>query len=211
MKRDINYRLNVVTEVGMSLEQLFPIIHKAVAGGASIVQLREKNMDGKDFYHKAVELKRYLDNLSIPLIINDRVDIALAVNASGVHLGQSDIPLGAVKKMIPDSMIVGISAHTVEEAMLAEEAGADYIGVGSVFQTSSKPDATLLSKGMLAKITETVSIPVIAIGGINEENASQLQSFNIDGIAVVSSITRADDPSSAAQALLKSTFGVRSQ
>ncbi len=206
MKRDIDYKLYVVTEEGMPFDQLLPIIKQAVNGGASLVQLREKTSDGKTFYEKAIRLKPFLDSLSIPLIINDRVDIALAVEAAGVHLGQSDLPIEAVKKIIPDSMIVGISAHTVEEAVLAEKAGADYIGVGSVFPTSTKADAKLLPNGMLGKIIESVSIPVVAIGGINEKNASQLQAYKLDGIVVVSAITRADDPKSAAEKLLEKAF-----
>ncbi|MBD8007606.1 thiamine phosphate synthase [Bacillus norwichensis] len=206
MKRDIDYKLYVVTEEGMSFDHLLPIIEQAVNGGASLIQLREKKSEGKAFYEKAVRLKQFLDSLSIPLIINDRVDIALAVDAAGVHLGQSDIPIEVVKKIIPDSMIVGISAHTVEEAVLAEEAGADYIGVGSVFPTSTKADAKLLPNGMLGKIIESVSIPVVAIGGINEKNASQLQAYKLDGIVVVSAITRADDPKSAAEKLLEKAF-----
>lgn len=190
----------------MSFDHLLPIIEQAVNGGASLIQLREKKSEGKAFYEKAVRLKQFLDSLSIPLIINDRVDIALAVDAAGVHLGQSDIPIEVVKKIIPDSMIVGISAHTVEEAVLAEEAGADYIGVGSVFPTSTKADAKLLPNGMLGKIIESVSIPVVAIGGINEKNASQLQAYKLDGIVVVSAITRADDPKSAAEKLLEKAF-----
>jgi len=207
LKCDIDYKLYVVTEEDMPFDKLLSIIKQAVNGGASLIQLREKTSEGKIFYKKAVQLKQLLDTLSIPLIINDRVDIALAVDAAGIHLGQSDLPMEAVKKIIPDSMIVGISAHTVEEAILAEEAGADYIGVGSVFPTSTKPDAKLLPNGMLGKIIESVSIPVVAIGGINEKNVSQLKAFELDGIVVVSAITRSDDPKSAAERLLKNAFG----
>ncbi|GIN21177.1 thiamine phosphate synthase [Siminovitchia fordii] len=206
MQRNIDYKLYLVTEEDMPGEQLLPMIKQAVDGGVSLVQLREKNSGGKIFYEKALEIKNFLDSLSIPLIINDRVDIALAVEAAGVHLGQSDLPIEAVKKIIPDSMVVGISAHTVKEAILAEETGADYIGVGSIFPTSSKTDANLLPQGMLEKIIDSVSIPVVAIGGITEENAILLQSHELDGIAVISSITRADDPKSAAEQLLKNAF-----
>lgn len=206
MQRNIDYKLYLVTEEDMPVEQLLPMIKQAVNGGASLVQLREKSSGGKIFYEKALKLKNFLDSLSIPLIINDRVDIALAVDAAGVHLGQSDLPMEAVKKIIPDSMVVGISAHTVEEAVLAEKSGADYIGVGSIFPTSSKSDANLLPQGMLEKIIDSVSIPVVAIGGITEENTILLQSHELDGIAVISSITRADDPKSAAEQLLKNAF-----
>ncbi|WP_144463517.1 thiamine phosphate synthase [Siminovitchia fortis] len=206
MKYDINYKLYLVTEEDMPFEQLLPVIKQAVSGGVSLVQLREKSSEGRIFYEKALKLKSFLDTLSIPLIINDRVDVALAVGAAGVHVGQSDLPLEAVKKIIPDSMVVGISARTVEEAVLAEEKGADYIGVGSIFPTLSKPDAKLLPKGMLEKIIESVTIPVVAIGGITEQNAGMLQEYKIDGLAVISSITRAADPKSAAERLLKNAF-----
>ncbi|MFD1706651.1 thiamine phosphate synthase [Siminovitchia sediminis] len=207
MKYNNKHQLYLVTEEDMPLQQLMTIIKDAAAGGAGIVQLREKNLDSKSFYEKALSLKKFLDELSIPLVINDRADIALAVGANGIHLGQSDLPLDVVKQIVPDSMMIGISAHNEEEAVLAEEKGADYIGVGSVFPTSSKADADRLPEGMLARIIDAVSIPVVAIGGIHIENSGQLQEYDLDGIAVISAITRAENPKWAAQQLLKNAFG----
>ncbi|VEF48091.1 thiamine-phosphate pyrophosphorylase [Bacillus freudenreichii] len=206
MKYNFDCKLYLVTEESTPTEELLPLIRKAVSGGVTLVQLREKTSDGKAFYEKALQVKRILDTLSIPLIINDRVDVALAVEAAGIHVGQTDLPIEAVKKIIPDSMIVGISAHTEEEALKAEKSGADYIGVGSVFPTSSKPDAKPLPHETLGRIKDSVSIPVVAIGGITDKNVEQLHPYQVDGIAVVSSITRADDPKLAAQLLLKSAF-----
>lgn len=198
----------MVTEEAVPVEQMLSIIRQAVSGGVTAVQLREKTAVGNNFYEKAVQVKALLDSLSIPLIINDRVDIALAVEAAGVHLGQSDLPVKAARKIIPASMVVGVSAHTVEEAKAAEKSGADYIGAGSIFPTASKHDASLLPDGMLERIIESVSIPVVAIGGITERNASKLRSFMIDGIAVVSAITGSPNPKSAAQELLKNAYGI---
>lgn len=206
MKHTFDCTLYLVTEESTPTAELLTMINKAVSGGVTLVQLREKTSDGKTFYEKALQVKELLDTLSIPLIINDRVDVALAVEAAGIHVGQSDLPIKAVKKIVPDSMIVGISAHTEEEAIFAEKSGADYIGVGSVFPTSTKPDANPLSHETLSRIKESVSIPVVAIGGITEENVRQLRLAQVDGIAVVSSITKADDPTSAAKLLLNHAF-----
>ena len=206
MKKEINYQLYLVTEDSMPIGRLKETLEKAINGGVSLVQLREKQTEGKCFYERAQEIKEFLDAFSIPLIINDRVDIALAVEAAGVHIGQNDLPMQAVKKIIPPSMIAGVSARSVDEAVKAQEDGADYIGVGSIFPTSSKQDAKQLPSGMLQIIKEAVSIPVIAIGGINETNSGKLKKYNLDGVAVVSSITKADDPESAAQRLYKSLY-----
>lgn len=192
------YALNLVTEESVPLEELLPIINEAVKGGVTIVQLREKKSSGKIFYEKAKEIKVLLDCYDIPLIINDRVDIALAVGAAGVHVGQTDLPLSAIRKIVPASMLVGVSASTIEEALEAEKNGASYIGVGAVFTTKTKADANLLPEGMLKKITKAVSIPVVAIGGITLDNMKILQDKEIAGIAVVSAIMKAEYPYEAA-------------
>jgi thiamine-phosphate pyrophosphorylase len=172
-----------------------------VDGGVDVVQLREKRSDGKLFYEKALAVKQMLSETNVPLIINDRVDVALAIGADGVHLGQSDLPLPAVKKIIPETMIVGISAATLEEATEAERNGADYIGVGALFSTSSKQDATLLPEGMLEDICRQISIPVIAIGGLTAERLQTLSNSGISGAAIVSAIMGAPDPRLAAMEL----------
>ncbi len=202
-KFQFNKSLYLVTEESVPLDTLLTIIQQAVDGGVDVVQLREKRSDGKLFYDKALAVKQMLSETNVPLIINDRVDVALAIGADGVHLGQSDLPLPAVKKIIPETMIVGISAATLEEAIEAERNGADYIGVGALFSTSSKQDATLLPEGMLENICRQVSIPVIAIGGLTAERLETLSNSGISGAAIVSAIMGAPNPRLAAMELKK--------
>lgn len=191
--------LYLVTEESVSTDSLLTVVEQAIKGGATIVQLREKNSSAKDFYEKAKSLKGLLDYYQIPLIINDRIDIAIAVKAAGVHIGQTDLPISIVKEIVPSSFIIGVSVATLEEAKNAELIGANYLGVGSAFPTGTKSDAKLLRKGVLEEITKTVSIPVVAIGGITLENVSSLQDRGIAGVAVVSAIMKAADPLNAAQ------------
>ncbi|PEZ81633.1 MULTISPECIES: thiamine phosphate synthase [Bacillaceae] len=202
-KSQIDLSLYLVTEESLALEELARIIAESVSGGVSIVQLREKNNSSLSFYKKASALKQLLNELSIPLIINDRVDIALAVAADGIHIGQDDLPLPVVKQMVPEDMIVGVSVSTLEEALEAERNGADYIGVGSVFPTKTKQDATLMAIGDLEEICRSVSIPAVAIGGITADNISTLSDSGLSGTAVVSAIMNADSPKRASESLLK--------
>lgn len=197
------YDLYLVTEESQSLEELLHTVEEAVKGGVTLVQLREKKSTGKCFYEKAIKVKELLHRYAIPLIINDRVDIALAVEADGVHVGQKDLPLSAVRKIVPDSMIVGVSVSTIEEAKEAELNGADYIGIGAVFPTGTKNDAEVLAEGMLEKIAKSVSIPSIAIGGIKLHNLSIIPNKNVAGVAIVSGITKAENPKEAATAFRK--------
>ncbi|MEF2095203.1 thiamine phosphate synthase [Bacillus sp. CFBP9009] len=202
-KSQIDLSLYLVTEESLPIEELTKIIAESVSGGVSIVQLREKNNSSLSFYNKASALKQLLNELSIPLIINDRVDIALAVAADGIHIGQDDLPLPVVKKMVPEDMIVGVSVSTLEEALEAERNGADYIGVGSVFPTKTKQDATLMAIGDLEEICRSVSIPAVAIGGITADNISALSASGLSGTAVVSAIMNAESPKTASESLLK--------
>ncbi|MFS0600819.1 thiamine phosphate synthase [Peribacillus frigoritolerans] len=202
-KSQIDLSLYLVTEESIAIEELTKIIAQSVSGGVSIVQLREKNNSSLSFYEKASALKQLLNELSIPLIINDRVDIALAVGADGIHIGQDDLPLPVVKKMVPEDMIVGVSVSTLEEALEAERCGADYIGVGSVFPTKTKQDATLMALEDLGEICRGVSIPAVAIGGITADNISALSDSGLSGTAVVSAIMNADNPKTASESLLK--------
>ncbi|MFE4140373.1 thiamine phosphate synthase [Peribacillus sp. YIM B13472] len=202
-KSQIDLSLYLVTEESIALEELTKIIAESVSGGVSIVQLREKNNSSLSFYKKAAALKQLLNELSIPLIINDRVDIALAVAADGIHIGQDDLPLTVVKQMVPEDMIVGVSVSTLEEALEAERNGADYIGVGSVFPTKTKQDATLMAIEDLEEICRSVSIPAVAIGGITADNISTLADSGLSGTAVVSAIMNADSPKRASESLLK--------
>lgn len=193
--------LYLVTSESMELEELLNKVEAAIQGGVTMVQLREKQSSGKLFLKKALALKSLTEKYEIPLVINDRVDIALAAGADGVHVGQSDLPAAYVKKIVPPSMFVGVSCSTVEEAKEAEKQGADYLGVGAVFPTNSKKDAERLESGMLESIVESVNIPVVAIGGINLENVQQLSHTGIDGIAVVSAILSNNNPKLAAEML----------
>lgn len=202
-KPQIDLSLYLVTEESIAIEELTKIIAESVSGGVSIVQLREKNNSSLSFYKKASALKQLLNELSIPLIINDRVDIALAVGADGIHIGQDDLPLPVVKKMVPEDMIVGVSVSTLEEALEAERNGADYIGVGSVFPTKTKQDAILMALEDLGEICLGVSIPAVAIGGITADNMSALSDSGLSGTAVVSAIMNADNPKTASESLLK--------
>lgn len=202
-KSKIDLSLYLVTEESIAIEDLIKIITESVSGGVSIVQLREKNNSSLSFYKKASALKQLLNELSIPLIINDRVDIALAVAADGIHIGQDDLPLPVIKQMVPDDMIIGVSVSTLEEAIEAERNGADYIGVGSVFPTKTKQDATLMAIEDLEEICRSVSIPAVAIGGITADNISSLSDSGLSGTAVVSAIMNADSPKTASEFLLK--------
>lgn len=204
-----NYTLYLVTEESMPLEQLLQTIEEAVKGGVTIVQLREKNTSGKSFFEKAKSVKALLKQYDVPLIINDRVDVALAIEADGVHVGQSDLPLTAIRNIVPATMLVGISVSTIAEAIEAEENGADYIGVGAVFPTHSKDDAKVLPEGMLAEITNAVALPAVAIGGIKLIHLPKLREMNIAGVAIVSGIMKADDPYSAAKSYRKEMESIK--
>lgn len=198
----------LVTDESTPVDALLEIARQAVKGGVSMVQLREKHSTGKDFYEKAKRLKEMLDRYHVPLFINDRIDIALAVGASGVHIGQKDLPLSVVKKILPPTMTVGISVSTVEQAKEAEQNGANYIGVGAVFPTKTKKDARVLPEGMLSAIIEAVNLPVYAIGGINPENIHTLKGEGLAGVSVVSAIMDAEKPVHAAALLKKNLNAV---
>ncbi len=204
MKSKIDYTLYLVTDRDlMSTKTLEEAVEQAIMGGCTLVQLREKIASSRDFYQTALKVKAITDNYDIPLIINDRVDIALAIGADGVHVGQSDLPAGVVRKIIGKDKILGVSAGTVEKAIEAQRDGADYIGVGALFSTSTKTDAKSVSLETLMKIIKEVSIPIVGIGGINAENAVKLKNTGIDGIAVVSAIIAQKDIRLSAEKMLK--------
>jgi thiamine-phosphate pyrophosphorylase len=163
-------------------------VHDALEGGATFLQLREKNLDDDSFLQLALEIKEIAAKYKVPFVINDNINVALACGADGVHVGQKDMAAKDVRKIIGPDKILGVSAQTVEQAVAAEENGADYLGVGSVFSTSTKLDADAVSFETLKEICQAVSIPVVAIGGINKDNARKLKGSGIDGIAVVSAI-----------------------
>ncbi len=180
------------------------LIAEAVAGGATTVQLRGKKWTSREFLERGVEAVRLLRPQRIPLIINDRMDIALACEADGVHLGQDDMPLSYARKILGKKRIIGISASTVAEAETAEKEGADYIGVGAIFRTFSKKDiGPLLGLEGLRKIRHRVNIPILAIGGISAANAAEVISAGADGVGVISAITAAKDPQKATAGILE--------
>ncbi len=167
---------------------LYDVVRESLDGGVTFLQLREKDLDDETFFREAVRLRDMAREYGVPFVINDNVDIAVRMDADGVHVGQSDMEAGDVRALIGPDKILGVSAQTVEQAVLAEKRGADYLGVGAVFPTGSKDDADDVSFETLKAICEAVSIPVVAIGGITAENTPQLAGSGICGIAVISAI-----------------------
>ena len=182
-------RLYAVTDRSwIGLQTLLEQIESSLLGGTTLVQLREKDLSDCEFIQEAISVKRLCERFGVPLLINDNVNVALRSGADGVHLGQDDLPLQEARKMLGPNKIIGISTHTVEEAMEAEQGGADYVGVGSVFATQTKLDVNVLSIDYIREICQAVNIPVVAIGGIKEENMDVLRNTGVAGIAVVSAI-----------------------
>ena len=182
-------------------ETLYQQVEKTLKGGATFIQLREKHLDDAAFLEEAVELKELCRRYHVPFVINDNVEIALKMDADGVHVGQSDMEAGNVREKLGPDKIIGVSAQTVEQAVLAEQRGADYLGVGAVFPTGSKDDADDVSHETLKAICEAVSIPVIAIGGISRNNVMELAGSGICGIAVISAIFAQPDIEAATKEL----------
>lgn len=200
--KDIDYSVYLVTDhKGKTDEEILNIIEEAIKGETGLVQLREKTASTKDFYELAMKVKEITSKYNVPLIINDRIDIALAVDSEGVHIGQDDMPADIARKIIGDDKILGVSAATIEEAKKAEADGADYLGSGAVFPTATKDDADSVTKECLKEIVNSVDIPVVAIGGINIENAESLKDTGIAGFSVVSAIMSAEDPKKASETL----------
>ena len=184
---------------------LCEVVKESLDGGATFIQLREKELDSETFLKEAKELKKLCAKYQVPFVINDNVDIALAMDADGVHVGQSDMEAGNVRAKLGPDKIIGVSAQTVEQAILAEKRGADYLGVGAVFPTGSKDDADDVSHETLKAICEAVSIPVIAIGGITIDNTKELAGTGIVGIAVISAIYGQENIPAATRELKKVT------
>lgn len=186
-------------------EAFLSVVDKACAGGATIVQLREKNRTGKEYLDLAIKTKAVTDKYGIPLIIDDRADIALAADAAGVHVGQSDLPVYAARKIMGKEKIVGATAKTVEQALEAQRQGADYLGVGAMYPTTTKVITVLTKPETLRAICAAVDIKVNAIGGLNKDNLEIIKGIPVDGICAVSAIMKADDPLEAAKQF-KSAF-----
>lgn len=177
-------------------------VEEALKGGATCIQLREKEMNYDDFYNEAVIIKALCKKYSVPFFINDNVEVAIRCGADGIHVGQQDMAAYNVRAKIGDNMMLGVSAQTVEQAVEAEKNGADCLGVGAVFSTSTKLDADFVSRDTLKAICSAVSIPVVAIGGISKSNIMELAHTGIDGVALVSAIFASTDIESECRALL---------
>jgi thiamine-phosphate pyrophosphorylase len=202
---NVDYSLYLVTDRSLARSRsTFEIVSAAVNGGVTVVQLREKDCSTREFIDQALAIKDFLKTRRVPLIINDRVDVAQAVKADGVHLGQTDMPLAAAREIIGDTMIIGISAESLQDAIEAQKGGADYLGVSPIYATPTKTDtAAPLGPDGLHEIHKTVTLPLVGIGGLNRENAAEVILNGADGVAVVSAIVAADDPEAAARVLKK--------
>lgn len=185
---------------------LYDVVRESLEGGVTFLQLREKDLDEGTFFDEAVKLQAMAKDYGVPFVINDNVDIAIKMNADGVHVGQHDMEAGDVRALIGPDKILGVSAQTVDQAVLAEKRGADYLGVGAVFPTGSKDDADDVSFETLKAICQAVSIPVVAIGGITLENTPDLAGSGICGIAVISAIYARDNIKEASAALRKASY-----
>lgn len=202
MKPKIDYSIYLVTDRDlMSTSTLEEAVAKSLIGGCTLVQLREKECSSLDFYNTAVKVKAVTDKYNVPLLINDRLDIALAIDAAGVHVGQSDLPAAVVRKIVGEDKIIGVSTGSIEEARKAQEDGADYIGVGAMYSTGTKKDATVTTMEELKEIRKNVSIPIVVIGGINKERVKDFEDIDIDGLAIVSAIIAQNDITKATKEL----------
>lgn len=187
-------RLYAVTDrAWVGRQSLYEQVEAALKGGATCVQLREKEMNDQDFLAEALEIAALCKRYGVPFFINDNVEVAVKCKADGVHVGQEDMAAAQVRQQVGDHMMIGVSAHSVEEALEAVKNGADYLGVGAMFSTSTKKDVQLLSKAVLRDICAAVTVPVVAIGGISKANISQLAGSGVDGVALVSAIFAAED------------------
>lgn len=192
----------VTDRAWVGTKSLYEQVKEALENGVTCVQLREKELDESDFLKEAKQISTLCKEYKVPFIVNDNVNIAIACKADGIHIGQEDMELKSVRKLVGEDVIIGVSAHTVEEAIKAREGGADYIGIGAVFATSTKTDVDILSFETLRSICEAVDIPTVAIGGIKKDNICKLKGSGIDGVAVVSAIFAAKDIATATKELL---------
>jgi thiamine-phosphate pyrophosphorylase len=200
--KNLDLSLYLVTDKSDDVEKFLNTIEEAIKGGTTVVQIREKTAETLDFYNLALKVKEITTKYNVPLIINDRVDVALAIDADGVHVGQSDMPCDVTRRLIGEDKILGVSAATIDEAQKAQKDGADYIGTGAVFPTQTKDDAPKITKDDLKEIVKSIDIPVVAIGGISLENAHELKDTGIAGLSVVSAIMSSDDPKKSSEKLL---------
>lgn len=204
--------LYAVTDAAWTGEKtLVQQVKEALEGGITFLQLREKHLSEEEFLREAVEIKRLADQYQVPFVINDNIEIAQKAGADGVHVGQDDMPVEEVRKILGEDKIIGVSAHNVEEAVRAEKGGADYLGVGAVHATSTKENTSAVSMEEMKKICQTVSIPVVAIGGIKKNNMNVLSGTGVDGIAVVSAIFAAENIKEETKELLEAVKEMKAE
>ncbi|MCY6356862.1 thiamine phosphate synthase [Clostridium sp. ZS2-4] len=201
---NIDYSLYLITDRNIIKNRsLKECVEEAIKGGVTIVQIREKDASTREFYNVAKEIKEVTDKYNVPLIINDRIDIALAVDAAGVHLGQSDMSIEVARKILGEDKIIGISAGNIEEALEAEKLGADYLGIGAIFYTGTKKDIDEpIGLEGLKEITNKIKIPSVAIGGINKDNTAEIMETGVNGISVISAILGYEDTKKASEEIL---------
>ena len=204
MSKNFDTSLYFITDsTGFSEEKFLYIVEEALKGGVTLLQLREKNKTTKEYIDLALKVHKISKKYNVPLIIDDRVDVALAVDSEGVHLGYDDMPVDIARKIMGKEKIIGATAKTVEKALKAYEDGADYLGVGAIYPTTTKVKTVLTSTETLSAICKAVPISVNAIGGLNINNADVLNGIDISGICVVSAIMKSDNPKNEAEKLKK--------
>lgn len=184
-------------------QSLYEQVEEALKGGITCLQLREKNLSDEEFLKEAIQIKTLCNKYKVPFFINDNVEVAIKCGADGIHVGQDDMAAGRVRELVGDKMMIGVSAHSVKEAVEAVKNGADCLGVGAIFSTSTKKDASVLDLSVVSDICKAVSVPVVAIGGIKKDNISKLKGTGVDGVALVSAIFAADDIKSECKELRK--------
>ena len=204
MKAQPDYSIYLVTDDGcLQGRALIDCVREALEGGVTLVQYRAKTASSAEMYAKALQLKALCDSFNVPLIINDRLDIAMAVGAAGVHLGQDDLPCAAARKLLGEDYLIGVSAHNPAEAAEALQSGADYLGCGAVFGTATKADVKKLGTDGLAAICREKGLPVVGIGGVTADNYREVRAAGADGAAIVSGILAQPDISATVEAIAK--------
>lgn len=204
MKAQPNYSIYLVTDDGcLQGRELLDCVREALEGGVTLVQYRAKTASSAEMYAEALQLKALCDSFNVPLIINDRLDIAMAVGAAGVHLGQDDLPCAAARKLLGEDYIIGVSAHNPAEAKAALQSGADYLGCGAVFGTATKADVKKLGTDGLAAICKAKGLPVVGIGGVTADNYREVRAAGADGAAIVSGILAQPDIRTTVRAIAR--------
>ena len=207
----IDLRLCVITDAGMiGSRSMAEVIVSAVDGGATLIQYRDKSSSTREMYDAASALRGVVNEKRVPFIVNDHVDLALALGADGVHLGQDDLPARAARRILAEDAVIGVSVGSVAEALEAESDGADYVSIGPLYPTDTKPDAgAVAGREVVREIVQTVKVPVVAIGGINRSNVAEVMRLGVSGIAVVSAVMTAEDPVRATRELVDTMRSAR--